>query len=99
MVECPKCGGEIREGEASVRVSTIGGLMTGSFGYGMIPIPGVGVPTGVPANEGASENNILWREKTGTKRGLFIKSDEEKTMKVSGHRCIKCGYIELYARE
>jgi uncharacterized OB-fold protein len=45
------------------------------------------------------EQKILWREKTGSKTGWLMKSDEQKTMRILGRRCIKCGYIELYARE
>lgn len=66
-----------------------------SSGFGIIPMPGFELPTG----ERTSENNILWREKTGAKTGRFIKSDEQITLKVSGRRCINCGYIELYAQE
>ena len=58
-------------------------------------MPGFDLATG----ERTSENNVLWREKTGAKTGRFIKSDEQITMKVSGRRCIKCGLIEFYAQE
>ncbi len=44
------------------------------------------------------EERIKWREKTGEKKGFLIKSDEVRTMAVKGMRCLKCGYIELYAR-
>ncbi|MGA2785374.1 MAG: hypothetical protein ABSF09_11815 [Candidatus Bathyarchaeia archaeon] len=94
---CPKCGGEIREGEALVRVTIVSNLAGGSpYGsFGGIPIPGFDLSTG----ERTSEPTILWREKTGAKTGRFIKSDEYKTMKISGRRCVTCGYIELYAQE
>jgi hypothetical protein len=45
------------------------------------------------------EKRIKWREKTGEKKGLLIKSDEIRTILITGKRCLKCGYIELYARE
>ena len=45
------------------------------------------------------EERIKWREKTGEKKGFLIKSDEIRTIAVSGKRCLKCGYIELYARD
>jgi len=87
----------MREGEALVRVTTVSSLVGGSpYGsFGGIPIPGFDLPT----SERTSEPTILWREKTGAKTGRLIKSDEYKTMKISGHRCIACGYIELYAQE
>ncbi|HMK83463.1 MAG TPA: hypothetical protein VK503_07075 [Candidatus Bathyarchaeia archaeon] len=87
----------MREGEALVRVTTVSSLVGGSpYGsFGGIPIPGFDLPT----SERTSEPTILWREKTGAKTGRLIKSDEYKTMKISGHRCIACGYIELYTQE
>jgi len=45
------------------------------------------------------EESIKWREKTGEKKGFLFKSDEIRTMKVIGRRCLECGYIEFYARE
>ena len=45
------------------------------------------------------EERIKWREKTGEKKGFLIKSDEIRTIAVTGKRCLKCGYIELYARK
>lgn len=45
------------------------------------------------------EERIKWREKTGEKKGFLIKSDEIRTMAVTGRRCLQCGYIELYARK
>ena len=93
MVECPKCGGEIREGAVLVLVTTSAGQASSSFGP--MSIPGIGIPTG----ETTREERILWREKTGQKTGRLIKSEEEKTMKIYGRRCLKCGYIELYVQE
>ena len=86
----------MREGEALVHVTSMGSLVgASSSGFGVIPMPAFDMATG----ERTSENSILWREKTGAKTGRFIKSDEQLTMKVSGRRCIKCGYIELYAQQ
>jgi len=93
MVQCPRCGGKMREGEAFTRVTVSGGQA--SSGFGMMGIPGMGVSGG----ETTTEEKIQWREKTGRKTGWLIKSDEEKIMKISGRRCVECGYIELYARE
>ncbi len=91
MVECPKCGGEMREGGLFVQVTTSPGRpMTGVEVAGM---PRIGMPT----NQITINEPVAWREKTGQKAGLIIKSDEVKTMTVKGQRCINCGYIELYA--
>lgn len=93
MVKCPRCEGDMQEGIALVRVTTSVGQT--SSGFGMFPMPGMGVPSG----ETTMEEMILWREKTGRKTGWLIKSDEKKTIKISGLRCKECGYIELYAKE
>ncbi len=45
------------------------------------------------------EERIKWREKTGEKTGFLIKSEEVRTMAVTGRRCLECGYIELYAQK
>jgi len=96
MAECPRCGGEVREGEVLVRVLTLGAqVMSPLSSLGTLGMPGMGIPSG----ETKSEEKIIWREKTGRKTGWLAKSDEEKNMKITGRRCIKCGYIELYAQE
>lgn len=67
-------------------------------GYGG-PSPEMSIyRTGIPSTQSTTDSKAKWREKTGQKRGLLRRSDE-KTMEISGHRCIKCGYIELYVRE
>lgn len=91
MVTCPKCNSEMREGEVFA-VSTYGFEPT--TGLGMIGITG----TALPSLETMREEKIQWREKTGRKTG-FMKSEEQKIMKISGRRCVKCGYIELIAQE
>ena len=93
MVVCPKCGGEMREGEAFVSISIPSGA-TAPFGIGSMP--GMGMPgMGAPSIETTAER-VMWREKTERKTGLFKKS-EEITLRISGQRCANCGYIELYA--
>ncbi|MCJ7631305.1 hypothetical protein MUP77_02720 [Candidatus Bathyarchaeota archaeon] len=89
MVECPKCGGQMREG-----VVFLSGLGFPAAGVGLPSaraLPGMGVQM-------TTDDTTKWREKTGQKTGLF-RGNEEKTMEILGHRCIICGYIELYARE
>jgi predicted nucleic-acid-binding Zn-ribbon protein len=93
MAECPRCGGEMREGEALMRFTTSVGQVSSSFD--LLSMPGMGVPTG----EQTIEEKIFWREKTGKKTGWLVKSDERKNLKISGLRCTECGYIELYAKE
>jgi len=82
----------MREGEAFVRITTSADQASSS--YGMLGMPGMRMPSGE-----TSEEKVLWREKTGRKKGWIIKRDEEKTLKVLGLRCVECGYIELYARD
>ena len=92
MVECPKCGGEMGNGGLFVQVTTSSGqTMTG---IGAIGMPGMGIPS----SQITVDEPMTWREKTGQRTGLIIKSDEVKTMKVRGQRCLSCGYIELYTQ-
>ena len=91
MVECPRCGSEMREGEAFVRITTSADQV--SSGYGMLGMPGMRMPSGE-----TSEEKVQWREKTGQRKGWLIKRDETKTLKISGLRCVGCGYLEFYAR-
>ncbi len=91
MAACPKCGGEMREGEAFVPIS----IPSTAPSLGMSGMPGMGMPSmSVPSVETTTER-VMWREKTEHK-GLLKKS-EETTLKISGQRCLNCGYIELYA--
>lgn len=96
VVECPKCGGEMREGDAFVRVTIPGSQASSGLGMtSMTGLPGIGLPTA----EATSEERLLWRERTGRKTGWLMKSEEMKSMKISGRRCTACGYIELHAQE
>lgn len=91
MSECPKCGGEMIQGEAYVEVTTSSpSPMMGSM---LSPMPGMSLG-GVGTTQ---VERIKWREKTGEKKGFLLKSDEVRTLAVRGRRCLKCGYIELYA--
>jgi len=95
IFQCPWCGGETREGEAVVNLTPSRGRIPSVLGMGRLGMPQVAIPTG----ETTSQEKMLWREKTGSKTGWFMRSDEEKTMKIHGRRCTVCGHIELYARE
>lgn len=91
MVECPKCGGVMVEGELYVNVPVPSGT---SMMGGMISMPGMNI-----GNIGVTEEmGLRWSEKTGEKKGFLIKSDEVRTMAVNGRRCLGCGLIELYAK-
>jgi hypothetical protein len=92
MAECPKCGGEMREGEVFVTVTT---PSVQSSTFGMMDMLG----TVFPGVEMTRDEKIRWREKTGRKTGPLKKGEDERIMKTSGRRCMKCGYIELYAQE
>jgi hypothetical protein len=94
MSECPRCGGEMREGLAFISISVpLGSSMGG--GGGMFPSPGMNLPQG----ESTRNARVRWREKTGEKKGWLIKSDEEKTLDLKGKRCLECGYVDLYVEE
>ncbi len=83
----------MREGEAITHITPLGGQLYP--GFAMSGMAGLGVASG----DAMGEQKIIWREKTGAKTGWLMKSDEEKTIKISGLRCTKCGYIEFYARD
>lgn len=93
MAKCPKCGGEMRSGEIFAQITT--SMSQAATGFGMIHLPGVGVPSG----DMTKGESVIWKEKTGRKTGFLIKSDEEKIMKVTGQRCTLCGYVEIFAQE
>jgi hypothetical protein len=89
---CPKCSGEMKEGDALVRFTTPSN--PGGATFGMPNMPGMSLPTEI-----AKQESILWKEKTGQKKGWLVKRDETKILKLSGKRCQQCGYVELFARE
>ena len=90
--KCGKCGGEMREGELFINV-------TSSSGSPIIRQDSFSFPTGSIPN--ASTEVIgegpFWRERTGEKKGWLIKREETQILNISGLRCTNCGYIELYA--
>jgi hypothetical protein len=94
MSECPRCGGEMREGLAFISISVPSG---GSFGGGggMFPTPGMNIPGG----ESTRSARVKWREKTGKEKGWIFKSEEEKTLDLKGRRCLECGYVDFFVEE
>ena len=93
--KCPRCGGEMREGELFISV-------TGSSGTQRLSTPfsfPTGSPLGIPAGEVVTGEGPFWRERTGRKKGWLVKREETHTFELSGLRCTECGYIELYAHE
>jgi len=90
--KCPKCGGDMNEGEIrfdseAVMPSQMNAYMTG-------------LPTSpLPAVYQGSSSKPYWEEKTGRRTGFIIKSDETKTLRIKGLRCTLCGYVEMYAVE
>jgi predicted nucleic-acid-binding Zn-ribbon protein len=87
--KCPKCGGQMIEGNLRVDQDTampnqmnayIGGLSTG----------------GLPSMYDHSVSKPYWEEKTGKKTGFLIKNEEKRTLKIKGMRCSLCGFIEFY---
>ena len=91
MTVCPKCRNEMREGEAFCQVS-IAEVQT-SPTTGILGMPGVNMP---PV-ETSRDERVLWRERTGEKRGLFGRSGL-RVIRIQGMRCVQCGYIEFYAQ-
>ena len=92
MVECSRCGGEVREGLAFITMSVPSG---GSMMGGMFPSQGMNMPQ----MESSREAQLKWREKTGKEVGWILKSKEEKILNIKGRRCLECGYIEFYIDE
>lgn len=93
-MRCPKCGSEMREGEIFISV-------TGSYGG-----QGISTPLGFPT--GSTLSNLpplvtgegpFWRERTGQKKGWLVKMEETQTLRISGLRCLECGYVELYVHK
>ena len=89
---CPKCGGQMREGEVYINVTTGSSRIPTAFE------PSVGHIMGVPSMQ-TTEAHPLWRERTGQIKGWLLKREETKTLKISGLRCTECGYLELFVHE
>jgi predicted nucleic-acid-binding Zn-ribbon protein len=94
MANCPKCGGEMVDGTAYVSVTVPSGGGGGGFGGMMSPMPS----PSMTSMDTQSEARLMWREKTGERKGFIIKSNVVRDLNVKGLRCVDCGYIELYAQ-
>lgn len=89
---CSKCGGEVREGELFINVtSTPGSGLASPYSY-----PSE-FAMGMQSGSMVSGDGPFWRERTGKKEGLLFKREKTQTLKICGYRCKKCGYIELFA--
>lgn len=86
MSACAKCGGQMREGIVLVPVTVSTALISSNIGV----TPAL-ERNFLPDSEVTSDERIRWREKP-----QFIKIEESNTIKISGHRCLKCGYIKLH---
>lgn len=86
----------MREGVALIHTPMLNDSMMGTIPGLGFPIPEIRSPATGADTVG---EKLLWRERTGAKTGWLVKSDETKTMEISGHRCLKCGYIEFFANE
>ena len=88
---CPKCGGEMVRGGISVPIEKMNVPAMGDMTPGFMH---QGLPRGIETFTTAP----VWEEKTGEKTGFIFKRDEVKQMRVVGHRCSLCNFIEFYAR-
>lgn len=91
---CPKCGGEMVDGKVNYEVTQTSGQQSMS----MMPFSGIGMPQVGGMTETYVES-AFWEEKTGEKKGIIFKREETKRIKLVGHRCKLCGFVELYAVE
>ncbi len=90
--KCPKCGGDMTEGEIRFDGDTAMPSQMSAYMTGMPTSP-------LPAVYQSSTSRPYWEEKTGRKTGFIIKSDETRILRIRGRRCTVCGYVEMYATE
>lgn len=96
---CSKCGGEMREGELFISITSDPSSNPLTYHGGFPSVYEQNPVITVGASSAAIGEGPFWRENTGKKTGLLVKRDETQTLKISGLRCINCGYIELYANK
>jgi len=89
---CSKCGGETKDGSVIVPIERMSTPEMGSLTPGFMQ-------QGLPPIVDDFTSRIQWEEKTGQRTGFIFKRDERKTMRIRGHRCTNCNYVELYAVE
>ena len=88
---CPKCGGDMVEGNVSIPLEKMNVPAMGPMTPGFM---NQGLPPGIERFTTAPN----WEEKTGKRTGFIFKRDEVKQMKTMGYRCKLCNFIELYAK-
>ncbi|MHA2313701.1 MAG: hypothetical protein ACXACF_00200 [Candidatus Hermodarchaeia archaeon] len=94
LIKCPKCNGEMRNGEILVDVrAPPGGLRN------LSPMMGGYSTMSLPFEAGTSTEGVKWQEYTGEEKGWLIKQKEVKTLSLKGRRCLGCGYVELFVEE
>ncbi len=95
IFQCPWCGGDTREGEALVNLTTLAGQVPPVFG----PIARMGYKDLVSSAVRRQVGRRCCGVRNGIENRLLKRSDEEKITKIYGRRCTVCGHIEFYARE
>jgi predicted nucleic-acid-binding Zn-ribbon protein len=89
---CPKCRGVMRRGEIQIPIERLRSQPISPYTSGMFF-------GGMPTLEEETVGRPYWEERTGEKKGVIFKREEAKRLTISGFRCTRCGYIELYAQE
>lgn len=97
--KCPKCGGEMREGELIVK-TTESPSKTDPFRAMMTRTNDIASTLGIFQEESIVIEGPLWQEQTDKEGGWLLKPRKEiKVFPLRGKRCMNCGYIELYIKE
>jgi rubredoxin len=91
---CPKCGGDMKDGQMKINLE----MDRSQTMENLVPNLDMSAST----RAGFTETLSIaphWEEKTGRKTGFIFKKEEVKEIRIRGHRCTLCNYIELYADE
>lgn len=88
---CPKCDGSMVAGGFTVPVEQVSAPEMSQLTPGFM---NQGLPPGIESYSAPP----IWEERTGEKKGLIFKRPEVKKMRIVGHRCIACNYLEFYAK-
>ncbi|MBS7652469.1 hypothetical protein KEJ13_04990 [Candidatus Bathyarchaeota archaeon] len=89
---CPKCRGSMRRGELQIPIERLHPQSISPYSSGALF-------GGMPTFEEVNVGKPYWEERTGEKKGVIFKREEAKRLTISGFRCTRCGYIELYAQD